>query len=381
MDRAHDWWDGTGAHWSGELHRWSFPSGAVIQFGYLEHVGQERRYKSAEFDFVGWDELTEFGENQYRFLFSRLRKLAISEIPSRVRSATNPGGPGHEWVKNRFHPHAGGANFVPAKLTDNPSIDREQYRESLKHLDPVTRQQIEDGNWDVGDGGRFKKNWFRRYGRHGTGFTALGRIVTAEETHNRFLTCDPAATEKQIAVGGKKDDPDYTVIGAWTFVAGQLLLLGCLRFRAEIADIADPFNAIYRATRAQKAYIEGAGIGRGPASVTKRKYPTLNVLEFPPPTKGKLLNAANACNMAEAGRIWLPADDSCWEYWDHDRSAPLEDILAELTMFSGDKKRDGHDDVVDVFAKAANVTAADGVAQGGIVPTVYTGAKTKASEW
>jgi phage terminase large subunit-like protein len=385
MDMAKDWWKNTAAHWSAEKHTWTFPSGATIQFGYLDNDSAHFQYAGPAYACICWDELTGHpSDYQYRWMFSRLRVPTGSRIPRRVRAAGNPGGPGNEWVKKRFRPHDHGPNFIPARIADNPSLDREGYELSLRFSDPVTREQIRDGNWDVGLGGRFKSKWFHRYGRHGDGFTALGRIVTAAETRERFLTCDPAATEKQIAEGTKKDDPDWTVIGAWAYVAGQLLLLACLRFRAEIADIARPFAQIYRACRAGKAYIEGAGIGRGPASIIKRDYPGLNVIEFPPPTKGKLLNAANAANMAEAGRIWLPADDSCWEYWDADKSATLEDILAELTMFSGDKKRDGHDDVVDMVAKAANVVEPLRAAnEPGAVPRVHPvgGSHQQASEW
>ena len=41
-------------------------------------------------------------ETQYRYLFSRLRRLEESYVPLRMRGASNPGGIGHEWVKQRF---------------------------------------------------------------------------------------------------------------------------------------------------------------------------------------------------------------------------------------------------------------------------------------
>lgn len=95
IDRAHDWLGGTEARWNGNDHNWTFPSGAILQFGYCNHVGDERRYKSSEGQFFGFDELTEFVEAQYRFLFSRLRRRIGSDIPLRFRAASNPGGPGH----------------------------------------------------------------------------------------------------------------------------------------------------------------------------------------------------------------------------------------------------------------------------------------------
>lgn len=163
MDRAHDWLCGTTAHWHDSEHRWTFPSGATITFGYLQSENDKTRYQSAEFQFVAFDELTQFRETQYSYLFSRLRRLAGSEIPIRMRAASNPGGIGHDWVKQRFvEPHDDEDRvFVPARLADNPHVDQDAYLQSLHQLDPVTRAQLLDGNWDVlPDGDRFKREWF-----------------------------------------------------------------------------------------------------------------------------------------------------------------------------------------------------------------------------
>ncbi len=124
MDRAHEWLQGTAAKWSEKNKTWTFPSGATLSFGYLENENDKYRYQSAEFQFIGFDELTQFTETQYLYLFSRLRRLEGSKIPLRMRAASNPGGVGHEWVKQRFI--VGDKPFVPASLDDNPYIDRVQ---------------------------------------------------------------------------------------------------------------------------------------------------------------------------------------------------------------------------------------------------------------
>jgi predicted phage terminase large subunit-like protein len=163
MDRANDWLSGRGAHWNDAQHTWAFPSGATLTFGYMDTERVKYRYQSAEFQFVGFDELTQFPETQYRYLFSRLRRLEGVQIPLRMRAASNPGGLGHDWVKARFVlPHdALDRVFVPAKLTDNPYIDEEEYRKALGELDSVTLAQLLEGNWDVlPQGNRFKREWF-----------------------------------------------------------------------------------------------------------------------------------------------------------------------------------------------------------------------------
>jgi hypothetical protein len=174
MDRAHEWLQGTAAHWSERNKTWTFPSGATLSFGYLESENNKYRYQSAEFQFIGFDELTQFTETQYRYLFSRLRRLEGSSIPLRMRAASNPGGVGHEWVKQRFV--VGDKPFIPASLDDNPYIDREEYVKSLMHLDPITREQLLKGDWTAREAGnKFKREWFEIVdtypadARHGTG--------------------------------------------------------------------------------------------------------------------------------------------------------------------------------------------------------------------
>ena len=55
----------------------------------------------------------------------------------------------HDWVKRRFVERLGAPGgdriFVPARLNENPYINREDYVKSLLNLDPVTRARILKG--------------------------------------------------------------------------------------------------------------------------------------------------------------------------------------------------------------------------------------------
>jgi predicted phage terminase large subunit-like protein len=163
LDRARMWLTGTDAHWQGDSSSWVFPSGARVVFGYLENDKDVEQYQSAAFQMIGFDELTQFSEYQYRYMHSRLRRLEGSEIPIRMRGASNPGSIGHDWVKQRFITE-GLANrrpFIPATLDDNPSLDRETYVKSLDQLDPITREQLLKGDWSVRSAGAiFRREWF-----------------------------------------------------------------------------------------------------------------------------------------------------------------------------------------------------------------------------
>ncbi len=212
MDRASHWLAGSDASWNGTTRTWTFPGGATLSFGYLAHEQDKFRYQGAEFQFVGFDELTQFSESAYRYLFSRLRRLAGSAVPLRMRGASNPGGLGHAWVKQRFlvEGQAAGRPFIPARLSDNPHLDREEYEKSLLLLDPTTRQQLLDGDWDARPPGKkFRREWFE-----------IVKKAPRQLRWSRFW--DLASTEPK---SGR--DPDWTVG----------LLLGEARGEYWIADI------------------------------------------------------------------------------------------------------------------------------------------------
>lgn len=208
MARAREWLKGTDAKWNSQAKRFTFPSGATLTFGYFDSEKDKDQYASAEFHFIGFDELTQFPENWYRFMFSRLRKEKDSKIPVRMRGATNPGNIGHVWVKRRFvDKETAEAPFFPAKLDDNPFIDKESYLESLSKLDKVTRDQLKDGIW--------------RNDASGLVYTftpAINLIFIAPKCHNHILGIDYGATRDACSfsvLGWRWQDPNVYVLKSY----------------------------------------------------------------------------------------------------------------------------------------------------------------------
>lgn len=198
MDRSKDWWRNTGAKWNENGKQWTFPSGAVIKFGHLETLKDIDNYMGAEYQFIGFDEGTQFPYILYNRLFARLRRKKGLNVPLRMRSASNPGNVGHEWVKQRFLIEGPdhGRVFVPASISDNPSLDENEYRRSLSELDPVTRAQLLEGDWSVtGVGANFKREWFE----------ILDAMPIEYERLVRFW--DTASTAPTVT----NADPDWTV--------------------------------------------------------------------------------------------------------------------------------------------------------------------------
>jgi hypothetical protein len=158
--QAHEWLGQTDAVWNEQKHRWTFPSGAVLQFGHVKEEHDKTNFQGQAYHYVGFDELTHFTETQYDYIaFSRARRsLAMKElgIPIRARSASNPGGIGHAWVKSRFiDSRKHDVIFVPAKLRDNPAGDTEDYEESLSMLGEALRKQLMEGDWGAFEGAAY----------------------------------------------------------------------------------------------------------------------------------------------------------------------------------------------------------------------------------
>jgi len=196
-----------GAEYNEMNRRWRFPSGAILYFGHLEHEKDKYNYQSAEFSYIAFDELTHFTETQYTYMLSRAR--SSKGLPIRIRAATNPGGDGHEWVMRRWSPwldpradaitaepgqilHYRNAEdgsewcerttpgalsrvFIPAKVTDNPHLTKNDpdYVERLRGLDRVTRAQLLDGNWlvKVGAGAALQARLVRHRRRYPHGLS------------------------------------------------------------------------------------------------------------------------------------------------------------------------------------------------------------------
>lgn len=166
IPRAKEWLGGQ-THWNGANYTWTIPTEdpkrpATLTFGYMKNEGDHFRYQSSAYHYVGFDELPQFEEYQYRYMFSRLRRLEGSDIILRMRSGGNPDGIGVAWVKRRFvDPETQVAPFIPARLEDNPHGDREAYEESLNRLPPVLRRRLRDGDWEIQDPGKmFNRAWF-----------------------------------------------------------------------------------------------------------------------------------------------------------------------------------------------------------------------------
>jgi hypothetical protein len=177
-----------GAKWGEKKSQWTFPSGSRLWLTYLERDEDCLRYQGQAFSYIGFDELTQHPTPfAWNYMRSRLR-TTDPDLPIFMRATTNPGGPGHSWVREMFikpapenrsfpatdidtgevlaypkgHEKEGkilfNRKFIPAKLKDNPYlVQGGAYEANLLSLPEMQRRQLLEGDWSVAEGAAFSE--------------------------------------------------------------------------------------------------------------------------------------------------------------------------------------------------------------------------------
>ena len=164
-------------------HVWGI-DGRRVEFGHMERVGtpqqpgDEEQYASAPYDFIGFDQLEQFPQYGYEFMFSRARSAA-KNTRVRVMGSANPIGDGVAWIMQRWrawlitkeakpgelrwyrrdeegndvetdasHPDALSRTYIPAGLEDNPYLT-DEYRKTLSSLPEPLRTALLTGQWEA----------------------------------------------------------------------------------------------------------------------------------------------------------------------------------------------------------------------------------------
>jgi predicted phage terminase large subunit-like protein len=219
-----------------QSREWKFRSGARVKFAHLEHETTVYAWQGAQVPLICFDELTHFTRGQFFYMLSRNRSL--SGIRPYVRATCNPdadswvaeliawwidpetgfpiaeraaqlrwfvrNGDALDWADSRdvlaarypaIPPKS--LTFVPARLDDNPALNRADpgYRANLLALPTVDRERLLGGNWKIrpAAGLYFSRGWCE--------------TVDAAPADLKFVRYwDLAATPRTA-----DNDPDWTV--------------------------------------------------------------------------------------------------------------------------------------------------------------------------
>lgn len=160
-----------GAVYNEQKKRWTFPNGSIQQFGYCDSDGDVYQYQSANYDDIEFDELTHFTQFQFAYITSRCR-TTIPNCKALIRSASNPGNVGHDWVNKRYvlkgkiqklwkdEITGKTMGFIPARIDDNPYLKEADpgYYDRLRELPEKKFLALAEGRWD-----QFEGTYFTEY--------------------------------------------------------------------------------------------------------------------------------------------------------------------------------------------------------------------------
>lgn len=320
--------------WSEKEKQFTFPSSATLNFGYLESDNDCYRYQGAEFQYIGMDECTHISPSNYRYMFSRLRKTKTMQVPLRFRATCNPGGMYGEYYYQRFFVEGkdNGRIFIGAGLKDNPYLDAEAYKEALAELDPIEREQLLNGNWEIkANGDLLDRQWFSLVPYHD---------VPVAASSVRYW--DLAGTDPAKRKGRNKREPDWTVGFKMSHYQGLYWIEDIIRVQKSPHELEE----LIRSTAALDGYSCAIRMEQEPGSsgiITVDHYArnVLNGYDFQGTlsTGSKVERSRAASAAAQAGRVFIT--DRC-----RNRLAFYDE--ADLFPYGA------HDDTIDGFSGAFN---------------------------
>lgn len=198
---------GDRAEYNGVASRWRFPNGSVIAFGHMQFENDKFNYKGGQFAYLAFDQVEDFSQEMYQYMFSRVRTTC--GCPPRIRCTANPPDENIKnvsdptWVKRRWlpwlgtdeelavaklprakggellwyakvhemdtlveqgYPRAMSRTFIPATVYDNPTLlaTNPEYLDMLMSLPLLDRERLLHGNWNITKSGNIlKREWFR----------------------------------------------------------------------------------------------------------------------------------------------------------------------------------------------------------------------------
>lgn len=335
--RSHDIYPISGAVFQSQSKTWVWPSGAYLRMRYLETVADAGRYQGHRYSWLGVDEAGQYPSPE---VIDRLRACLRSPegVPCVMRLTGNPGGPGHEWLKQRYvtpakpkQPHKDENGnmrvFIPSKLSDNAVMVKgdPDYVNRVKSSGPawLVRAWL-DGDWDSEPTG---------------GFFSPEKISVASlpELERVYQAWDLAVTEES------RNSGDYSACATvGRDKLGRFWLIDMLKGRWNASDVTDRIIEQYRKFKPLRVWVEGGPIGRSIEPFLRNRLVERGLGGIPwqlvpPGRKDKVTRATPVQAIIEAGQMYRPFGATWWS-----------DLAREMSTFPTSP----HDDQIDALAWA-----------------------------
>lgn len=169
IQRSKEIYPALGAYWLAGIRTWVFPCGSRLKMRWLERDEDADNYQGHSYTWIGIDEISTWPDPSP---VDKLRATLRSAygVPCVMRSTANPGGRGHQWLKERYVAPAKPMTpffdeerrvwrvFIPSRLTDNKKLTDADptYIDRIKSSGPpwLVRAWLE-GDWDASAGGSY----------------------------------------------------------------------------------------------------------------------------------------------------------------------------------------------------------------------------------
>lgn len=342
MNRAKKWFnmpylkaEGLDPHGPGENYIFTFPNGAELMFGHVQHDDDVEIYQGAELHRLLLEEAVQFSVYKIERLIGSVRKTVGDVLPINIWSNGNPGGISHGYFNNNFV--KGPKLFIPSLYKHNRHLDTD-YEDNLNIIaagNPVLGRQWKDGDWEATPEGKmFKRAWFERHNYD----------YIDERIVKRLRLWDLAKTDPEDP-NNRNDDPDWTA-GALLYegVSGTLYLDNMTRHQKNPDESEEEiFSQAVQDKKIVQLRVEEEGgaspgyLGNTWAKKISKRVPGIDFDMWSVPRASKIQRAAAMVTDIKFGNLKIRNDD-----WN-------DDFLAEITVFPTKKV---HDDQVDALSGA-----------------------------
>lgn len=172
LDKSREIYVPYGAKFLNAARTWVFPNGARLKMRHLDRDVHAEEYQGHEYTYVGFDEAGHWPTpNAIDKMRACLR--STTGVKPRMVLTSNPGGPGHNWLKRRFVDPCPpldiqwirpdwSRTFIPSRVQDNQALMRAQpgYLDQIRDSGPpwLVKAWLE-GDWNVVAGGALDDLW------------------------------------------------------------------------------------------------------------------------------------------------------------------------------------------------------------------------------
>lgn len=174
------WRDAVKVNINNSTYTW--PTGEQLRLGFFGDMSDYQTWIGQSWPWIGWEELTQFPDDKFYKQMLATNRSDYPGLPVMVRATTNPGGPGHEWVRRRFDPppepkfgyiighRIEPPNNAPTRRAITSTLEENQrfllampnYKSTIaaSAIDAGQLEAWTTGSWNVQAGGLLEGAWY-----------------------------------------------------------------------------------------------------------------------------------------------------------------------------------------------------------------------------